>query len=668
MRLLRRPKPGPPVVSDSEQELFGGPLRHDAGWSTHEYARLDLTLRSALKALPHLVATTIRLAWRADRRALLTVGITEAGQGIAAALKLLAANAALHAVVAAGNDVHQLRAAVPAAVMIAVVRTVNSLLASKSTAAAGTLEPKVERAAQEQYLTACQRVELAAIEDGAFRELIDRAHYGATEARHMIGSSVAAMNSVLSLVAAAGVLSVLDPILLPMLILIVAPRGWGVMRVAQERYFSTMTWIEHLRASRVLSQLLTSVTAALEVRVHRVGPFLLRHFRVMSHTAEKEQARLAKDKAATELIADALSGLSYALTVTMMGVLCLTGHMGVAVLGTAIMAINAGSASIGALVSTMSQLHEQSLYVHDLTEFLERAEEFAIPEGGVPLPERPRTIRLDNVTFRYAGRDKPALDRVSLTIELGSVIALVGPNGSGKSTLSRLLAGLHLPAEGGHAYWDDVDVADADRQHLFDHVSLLTQTFERWPFKVATNIRIGQPERDATPEALHASAQYAGADQDIAALPRGMDTLLGRNFRGASDLSGGQWQKIALAKTHFRLACMMIVDEPTSALDPEAEQRAFDQILGLAGPDRIIVLVTHRMAAVRHVDKIFVLDDGHLIEEGSHADLLAARPASRYAQWYRLQANQYDQQIPHQNGHSTPARPAAHPRGTSTGP
>lgn len=656
MRLLRRPEPGAPVVSASEKELFGGPLRYDAGWSKHEYARLDLTLRSALKSLPHLVLQTVRLAWHTDRRSLVTVGVTEVGQGIAAAMKLLAVNAALHAVVAAGTDVRGLRDALPAVAMTAVVLAANALLASWSTAAAGGLEPKVERAASEQYLAACQRVEMSAIEDGTFRELIDRAQYGANEARHMIGASVAAINSVLALVAAGGVLSVLNPALLPMLFLIVAPRGWGVMRVAQQRYFSTMTWIEHLRASRVLSNLLTSVTAALEVRVHHVGAFLLRHYRIMAHTAESEQERLAKDKARTELAASALSGLGYALTFTVMIGLCLTGRMSVAVLGTAIMAINAGSASIGSLVNTMSQLHEQSLYVHDLTDFLKKADDLAIPEGGRALPTRPRSIRLDNVSFRYPGREEPAVDDVSFSIELGTVIALVGPNGSGKSTLVRLLSGLHLPGE-GRIHWDDVGIAEADRQQLFGHVSLLTQTFERWPFTAAANIRIGQPDRDVTDEDLRTSAAYAGADRDIAGLPHGMNTLLGKNFRGASDLSGGQWQKIGLARAHFRDACVIIVDEPTSALDPDAEQRAFDQILGLAGPDRIIVLVTHRMAAVRRVDRIFVLDEGRLIEEGSHAELFAAEPASRYAQMYRLQADQYEHHLPAQV--PGPTRPPA---------
>ncbi|WP_420036121.1 ABC transporter ATP-binding protein [Streptomyces sp. cg28] len=628
-------------VSEAELELFGGPLRYDMGWSTHEYARLDLTLWGALKSLPRLVGRTIALAWRTDRRSLITVGVTEVGQGVAAAVKLLAVNAALHAILAAGTDVRGLRHALPAGALLVVINSINALLASWSTSAAGSLEPKVERAASEQYLAACERVEMAAIEDGAFRELIDRAQYGANEARHMIGSSVAAINGVLSLVASGGVLLTLNPALLPMLVLIVAPRGWGVMRVAQQRYASTMNWVEHLRASRVLSHLLTSVTAALEVRVHGVGAYLLRHFKTMSQTAESEQERLARDKARTELLASALQGVGYLLTFTLMITLCLTGHMSVAAFGTAVMALNSGSAGIGALVSTMSQLHEQSLYVADLSEFLVQAQHRAIPQDGLALPERPRSISLDKVSFCYPGRTKPAVEDVSFTIPLGSVIALVGPNGSGKSTLVRLLSGLHLP-DTGQIRWDDVDVADADRRQLFSHVSLLTQTFERWPFTAGTNIRIGQHGRTASADELRASAVYSGADTDIAALPREMDTLLGKQFRGGHDLSGGQWQKIGLARAHFRDACMIIVDEPTSALDPDAEQRAFDQILGLAGPDRIIVLVTHRMAAVRHVDHIFVMHEGHLVEQGSHTELFAAEPASRYARMYRLQAEQYE--------------------------
>ncbi|MET4927232.1 ABC transporter ATP-binding protein, partial [Streptomyces sp. PSRA5] len=384
MRLLKRPKPAESAVSDSERELFGGPLRYDAGWADHEWAYLEVSLLSAVRAMPRMVAGTLRLAWRTDRPALVTVGVAEAGQGLTAALGLLVVNSVLGSLLAGGSAADRVSDAVPALIVGAVVAVAGALLASWSTSAAGRLEPKVERAANEQYLRAAARVELEAIEDGEFRRLIDTAQHGPPSARRMVGACVATMNGVISLLAVGGVLTVLHPLLLPMLLLIAAPRGWGAMRVSQRRYLSVMSWVEHLRASRLIAGLLISRSAAHEVRVHGVGRFLLRHYRNMAESAESEATRLAKDKAATELLAAALSGVAALITYGAMAALIMSGRMELAVAGTAVIAVRSGSASLGALVMTTNSLHEESLYVRDMERFLEEAGNRSIPSGGLP--------------------------------------------------------------------------------------------------------------------------------------------------------------------------------------------------------------------------------------------------------------------------------------------
>lgn len=636
MRLLKRPRPAENVVSDSERELFGGPLRYDTGWADHEWAPLEIGLLTSVRTMPRMVAGTLRLAWRTDRPALVTVGVAEAGQGLTAALSLLVVNSVLGSLLSGGTAADRVSDALPALLVGAAVAVVGALLASWSTSAAGRLEPKVERAANEQYLRAAVRVELEAIEDGEFRRLIDTAQYGPPSARHMIGACVATMNGVISLLAVGGVLTVLHPLLLPMLLLIAAPRGWGAMRVSQRRYLSVMAWVEHLRASRLIAGLLTSRSAAHEVRVHGVGRFLLRHYRNMAESAETEATRLAKDKAATELLAAALSGVAALITYGTMAALIMSGRMDLAVAGTAVIAVRSGSASLGALVVTTNSLHEESLYVRDMERFLAEAGERSIPSGGLPIPEPTKVITLEDVSFSYPDRETPALTELSLTIPMGSVVALVGENGSGKSTLVKLLAGLHLP-DSGRLAWDGVDIAEADREQVFDRVSLLTQDFERWPVTARTNIEIGRP--DAAAGDLEAAARYSGADRIAETLPKGFQTLLARVFRGASELSGGQWQKFGLARAHYRDAQMIVVDEPTSALDPESEIAAFDRIRGLAGERRAVVLVTHRMSGVRHADLIYVLHEGRLVEQGDHENLLAQ--GGRYASMFHMQAEQY---------------------------
>ncbi|MGW7359024.1 ABC transporter ATP-binding protein [Streptomyces sp. NPDC054802] len=633
-----------PRVSDAERELFGGPLRYDMGWSQHEHASLDLTMMSALRSMPALVGATLRLAWQADRRALLAVLVSEIGQGIAAAVGLLAVNAVMHALLAGTGDTAQrLHALLPGLLAAAAVGVVNSALAAWSTSRAGRLEPKVERIATTQYLAAAAGVELEAIDDPDFRRLVDIAQHGPDSARRMIGACVAALNGLISLIATAGVLAVLHPVLLPMLILIAAPRGWGAMRVAQERYVSVMSWIEHVRAGRLIGNLLTERTAAQEVRLHAVGAFLLSRYRRMAESAEAEQERLASSKALTEWVASALSGLAMAATYGSMLWLITAGQMSLAIAGTAVIAVRTGSASLGALVMNINQLHEESLYVRDHGRFLTQAAQRAIPAGGAPVPEQIREVVLDQVTYRYPDRDTAALDRVSLTLPMGSVTAVVGENGSGKSTLMKILSGLLLP-QAGTLRWGEADITGLDRSQVFERVSLLTQDFQRWPVTAAMNIRLGRPAHAATPQDLQPSVEYAGAAPVVARLPDGLQSLLARMFRGAIELSGGEWQKVGLARTHWRSSTsqadsILIVDEPTSALDPEAEIEAFDRIRRLAAPNRAVVLVTHRMSGVRHADHIYVLHHGRLAEHGTHAELIAAR--GRYAAMFDAQAAQY---------------------------
>ncbi|MGW6980157.1 ABC transporter ATP-binding protein [Streptomyces sp. NPDC054932] len=669
MRLLKRPEAAEPAVSESERRLFGGPLRYDAGWSNHEYAQLESRLLTTLRSMPRMVGGTLRLAWDTDRPALLTVAAAEAGQGVTSAVGLLVISDVLRTLLSSGSAADRLYAALPALATGALVAVLGAVLASRSTAAAGRLEPKVERAAYEQYLSAAVAVELEAIEDGEFRRLLDSAQWGPPSARRTVGACVATLGGVISLIATAGVLTVLHPLLLPMLLLIAAPRGWGAMRVAQRRYLSMITWVEHVRAARLIGQLLISRTSAPEVRVHGVGRYLLGHYRNMAEVAEGEATRLAKDKAGTELLAAALSGVAALVTYGAMGALIVSGRMDLAVAGTAVIAVRTGSASLGALVATTNTLHEESLYVRDLERFVAEAARRAIPSGGAELPEQLAAVRLHDVDFSYPDRDEPALTGVSLTIEAGQVVALVGENGSGKSTLVKLLAGLHLP-DSGSVTWDGVDVRDADREQVFDRVALLTQDFERWPVTARTNIAIGRPatgENDRTGRsgragesertaAVVAAARYAGADRIVEKLPHGYETLLARVFRGASELSGGQWQKFGLARTRFRDARVLVVDEPTSALDPEAEIAAFDSIRGLAGPQRAVVLVTHRMSGVRFADVIHVLHEGRLVEQGGHEELLAL--GGRYASMFRMQAEQFDR---HDGGDRHDRKPPSSP-------
>jgi ATP-binding cassette subfamily B protein len=637
----REDKPAP---SESEHLLFGGPLRYDMGWSQHADAFLELNFRAMVTRLPSLLASSFRLAWKADPRAARVVLVAEVARGGAQAVNLFAVNSALGRLMTGGPVEDRLRGALPALVTVAAVMLLGALLRAASTYATGRLEPKVERVATELYLERAAAVELAAIEDDAFHKLLDTAQYGAQSARRMITIATRVVNAMISLCAAAGVLTVLHPALLPLLVTMTLPSAWSALTIARRRYESFHTWVQHARAGHLISSLLTEPGAAPEIRVHGVGPFLLRHFRAMSQAAEAEQARLARLSARTGLIAATWTGLATVATYATLGGLLLAGAMALSVAGTAVIAIRTGSASLDTLVLEVNSLHEEALFVGDLQRLYVEAAERAIPVGGDPLPEDPSEIRFENVTFTYPGAaTRPALADVTLRVPLGKIVALVGENGSGKTTLVKLLAGLYAP-QSGRILWDEVDAASADRHQLAERIAMVAQDFKRWPFTARVNIAVGRASAPLTDERLAASVAEAGAQHVVADLPRGFDTLLARGFSGGHELSGGQWQRLGIARAAYRRGAILIVDEPTAALDARAELEVFEKIRALAGSGQTVILITHRLASVRHADLVHVLDQGRLVESGSPDELLAT--GGVYAELYALQAEQFTGKVP----------------------
>ncbi|MER6534962.1 ABC transporter ATP-binding protein [Streptomyces sp. 900105755] len=618
------------------------------GWSQHGNAFLELDFRAMMTRLPGMLASSLRLARQADAGAARIVLAAQVGVGVAQAVSLLAVNSVLARLIGTGTLEERLRGAAPALVAMAVVMSVAALLRAASTYATGRLEPKVERVATAMYLERAAAVELAAIEDHAFHKLLDTAQYGASSARRMIMYGTRVVNAMISLITAAGVLTVLHPALLPLLITMTIPSAWGALTNARRRYESYHTWVQHARAGHLISALLTEPEAAPEIRVHGVGPFLLRHYRAMSETAEAEQARLARLAARTGLIAAAWTGLATVATYATLGGLLLSGAMALSVAGTAVIAIRSGSASLNTLVLEINTLHEEALFVGDLERLYVEAAQRAIPLGGDPLPEDPQEIRFENVTFTYPSDHpdetvRPALDDVTLSIPLGRIVALVGENGSGKTTLVKLLAGLYQP-DRGRILWDGVDAARADRQRLAERIAMVAQNFKRWPFTAKVNVAVGRSSAPLTDERLAASVAEAGAQEVVEDLPRGLDTLLARHFSGGHELSGGQWQRLGIARAAYRRGHILIVDEPTAALDARAELEVFEKIRALAGSGQTVVLITHRLASVRHADLVHVLDQGRLVESGTPDELLAS--GGVYAELYALQADQFTAKLP----------------------
>ncbi|HEY3708860.1 MAG TPA: ATP-binding cassette domain-containing protein [Amycolatopsis sp.] len=606
--------------------LFGSGLRAAAG--TGRAAG-----RTPIRRLPALVGRVARLAWRADRRALAGLVAAQVLSGAATAAGVFTAQRLMAAVVA-GRPA----ALVAPVAVLAAAAAVRGLGHAVATAAGGRLGPKISRLAQEQLLARISEAELLAVEDAEFQNLIASARRGADSAQRVVDRMVGLNGVLLSLAATATALVAFSPLLLPVLTLVILPHLWGAARTAGSRFASADRRTEHTRQLDQLAMLLTSRSSAEEVRANRLGGFLLGHYRRLAVEAEHEQAELAAQEAKTQVLTGAVAGFLGFLGYGTLAALVVTGRLPLASAVAAAIAIRASSAGAGALVLYLRQVYEESLYVQRWEQACAQASAEVMTTGATA-PAATGEIVAEGLRFSYPGSDRPALDGVDLRIRPGEVVALVGENGSGKSTLAKLLAGLYPPT-GGSVCWDGVPFGRLDRAGLTDRVAVLSQSFVQWPFTARMNVGVGRADRAPDPALLAGVAGETGAAPVIDGLRDGWDTLLAREFWGGVNLSGGQWQRIALARTWFRDAPVVIADEPTAALDPVAEIQVFDRIGGLARSGRTVVLITHRLVSVAAADRIYVLHQGKIIEQGTHPELVAA--GGRYASMYLLQAAQFE--------------------------
>ncbi|MFD4628510.1 ATP-binding cassette domain-containing protein [Streptomyces sp. NPDC058284] len=637
-------------MSNAERELYGGRLRYDQSFVRHASPLTRLSFRHMAAALPRMVALVLRTGWETDRRAMAAVVAAQLGLGVSAAWGLVAVNSVLTDLFAQGPTADKLREALPALAALAATAVLAALLTAWSTAMSGRLEPQVERAVSARYYTAVTRVELEATERPEVQRVLEAGRFGTDSARSMLRLSVGVGNVLIAMVAAAVVLASLHWLLLPMLLVIALPKGWGAVRCARREYVSKPHWIDHRRAIASLLGFLTRPHAQGEIRVHAAGAKLLSSYEEMSRQTEAEQRRLARAQASTDLVAGGFAGVASLGCYGVLWWLLADGSLPLAVGGTAVLAIRASTARLTSLVQQVNRLYEELLFLTDTEDAITLAAENAIPTRGAALPSRVHQVRVQDVSYTYPGADSPALCDVSLRVPRGEVTALVGANGSGKTTLTKVLSGLLLPA-GGNVWWEDaegsnrVELGDADRAEVFSLVGLLAQDFPRWEMTAAANVAIGAGDRLRDMDRVRSAASSAGVRDMIEGLHHGWDSIVYKGYERGVQLSGGQWQKLGTARSLYRGAPFLLVDEPTSALDPHAEIAAFDSLWTLAREGHAVVLVTHRLAATANADRIYVLDRGRVAEEGTHQQLMA-RPEGIYRGMFTAQAAQYEAHAP----------------------
>ncbi len=582
-----------------------------------------------------------RMLMRADKRtfrfaiALQLVGALSA-TGVVVAGKLV-----LDALGTLGGEVDVSRLVWPV-VLLSVTSALASSASVMQVQQGRLLGEAANRDIWRELLAVSSRVDLETYERPEFYDRFNRVATNAV--RQPIQMALGVLNLIGGLIGAGMlvvVLAAIQPVLLVPLLLGAGPALYFARRSGALEFAFARDSAEIYRRREYFRELMGRREPAKEVRAFDLSAALDEHqtyhsdrYLALLRPHVRRRQRYAMGTVLT-------SALLLSVGMILLVVLLNRGVLDFAEAGAAAIGIRMLGSQLGTLFQAMNLIAEASVFVADLTDFLETTPvEPASTPGTWPLST---SVRLRDVTYSYPDAPVRTLHGVDLTIHRGEIVALVGENGSGKTTLAKVVAGLY-PAESGEILWDERPVEDADdRVAMRSSVGVIFQDFIKYQLPLRDNVLFGDAtQRDVARETLdptiRAALDRAGA-AFTTALPQGLDTLLSREFTGGTELSIGQWQRIALARALFRDAPLVILDEPTSALDPRSEYELFSTVRSLLG-DRAGLLVSHRYANLHLADRIYVLQDGRVVEHGSHNELIARDGV--YSRLYRLQADAYD--------------------------
>ena len=501
----------------------------------------------------------------------------------------------------------------------------------------GLLADRFTRHVSVRVMEHAAKLDLTAYESAAFHDRLERARAQATDRITMIHAIGALAQQVIIVVSLSVSVLFFSPWLLVVLVLAVVPAFLGESHFAFLGYSLNLRQTPMRRQLDYLRVLGASKETAKELKLFGLAGYITGQYADLSDDLYTQNVALARRRLLVGSLLSVVSTASYYSAYAYVIYRTVSGDLSWGSLQFIAGSIAGASANIQSIFATFSNIADQALFLTDLVEFFRVKPTLARPEHAIPAP---RPIRdgfvFEDVSFQYPGNPRPVLDHLDLRISRGERVALVGENGQGKTTLVKLITRLYDPTA-GRVLLDGVDLREYDIEDLHREIGVIFQDFVRYEMSARDNIAVGRLGANDDWRIRKAAGRSLAHDV-ISRLPQGYEQLLGRRFEGGVDLSGGEWQKIALARAYLRDAQLLILDEPTASLDARAELEVFQRFAELTA-GKMALLISHRFSTVRMADRIVVLSDGHIKEDGHHESLVAR--GGRYARMFELQAASY---------------------------
>jgi ATP-binding cassette, subfamily B, bacterial len=500
------------------------------------------------------------------------------------------------------------------------------------------LADKYSRHISTKIMEHASRLDLTSFEDPAFYDRMERARVQGTDRIVLIQATGQLIQQLVTTVSLAAGILLFSPWILVALVACVVPAFLGETHFAFIGYSLNFRQTPAKREMEYLRVLGGSKESAKELKLFGLAPFLVGRFAKLSNELHTQTVGLAKRKLVVGGLLSLLGTLGYYGSYAFVIYETVAGALTIGTLYFLTGAIAGASTNIQAVFATFSTIADQALFVTDLLDFFAMKPTVSSKPNALPTPRPIREgFEFRNVSFTYSGHTRMVLSDVSFRLERGERLALVGENGQGKTTIVKLLTRLYDPTA-GQILLDGVDLREYNLEDLWKEIGVIFQDFMRYDMTAAENIAIGKIEERENTFRLRSAAQKSLAEQVIRKLPNSYEQILGRRFEGGVDLSGGEWQKIALARAYLRDAQLLILDEPTAALDAKSEHEVFQRFAELTH-GKMALLISHRFSTVKMADRILVLENGQIAEQGDHEQLLLR--GGRYAEMFELQAASY---------------------------